>query len=42
MTLKLGMRRRVLKYSQVYSNDDTGLTLIYFNARSNLVPYAFV
>ena len=24
------------------SNDDTGLTLTYFMARSNLVPYAFV
>ena len=24
------------------SNDDSGLTLIYFTARSNLVPYAFV
>ena len=27
---------------QVYSNDDLRLTLIYFTARSNLVPYAFV
>ena len=42
MTLKLGMQHRVLKYYQVYSNDDPGLTLIYFTARSNLVPYAFV
>ena len=25
-----------------FSNDDPGLTLIYFTARSNLVPYAFV
>ena len=24
------------------SNDDTGLTLTYFTARSNLLPYAFV
>ena len=24
------------------SNDDPGLTLTYFTARSNLVPYAFV
>ena len=44
MTLKVGMQHRVLKYMyyQVYSNDDPGLTLIYFIARSNLVPYAFV
>ena len=27
---------------QVCSNDDPGLTLTYFRARSNLVPYAFV
>ena len=40
MTLKLGMQRRVLEYYQVYLNDDPGLTLIYFKARSNLVPYA--
>ena len=26
MTLKLGMQHRVLKYDQVCSNDDTGLT----------------
>ena len=32
----------VLDYYQDYSNDDPGLTLIYFMARSNLVPYAFV
>ena len=37
-TLKLGMKHRVLEYS----NYDPGLTLIYFTARSNLVPYAFV
>ena len=24
------------------SNDDLGMTLIYFTSRSNLVPYAFV
>ena len=28
--------------SQDYSNDDPGLTLTYFTAMSNLVPYAFV
>ena len=42
MTLKLGMQHRVLEYYQVCSNDDPGLTLTYFRARSNLVPYAFV
>ena len=42
MTLKLGMQHRVLKYYQVCSNDDPGLTLTYFTARSNLVPDAFV
>ena len=33
---------RVLKYYQVCSKDDLKLTLTYFTARSNLVPYAFV
>ena len=42
MTLKLGMQHRVHKYYQVYSNDDPGLTLNYFLARSNLLLYAFV
>ena len=42
MTLKLGMQHQVLEYYQVCSNDDPELTLIYFKARSNLVPYAFV
>ena len=42
ITLKLCMHYRVLKYYQVCSNDDPGLTLIYFMAMSNLVPYAFV
>ena len=42
MALKLGMQHRVLEYYQVYSNVDPGLTLTYFTARSNLVPYAFV
>ena len=41
MTLKLGMQHLILKYYQIYS-DDPGLILIYFTARSNLVPYAFV
>ena len=42
MNLKLSMQHRVLEYYQVCSNDDPGLTLTYFMARSNLVPYAFV
>ena len=42
MTLKLGMQHWVLEYYQACSNDDLGLTLTYFTARSNLVPYAFV
>ena len=47
MTLKHGMQHRVLEYYGVCSNDDCsnddpGLTLTYFTARSNLVPYAFV
>ena len=35
MSLKVGMQHRVLEY---YSE----LTLTYFTARSNLVPYAFI
>ena len=42
MILNLGMHHRVLEYYQVCSNDDHGLTLTYFTARSNLVPNAFV
>ena len=42
MTLKLVMQHRVLEYYQVFSNDDPVMTLTYFIARSNLVPYAFV
>ena len=42
MTLKICMQRRVLEYYQICSNDDLGLTLFCFMARSNLVPYAFV
>ena len=42
MILKLGMQHRVLEYYQMPSNDDPWLTLTYFMARSNLVPYAFV
>ena len=42
VTLSLGMHHRVLEYYQVCSNNDPGLTLTYFTARSNLVTYAFV
>ena len=42
MTLKLSMQHRVLKYYQVYSNDAVGLTLTYYTARTNFIPYAFV
>ena len=42
MTLKLGMQHRVLQYYQVCLSNASGLTLTYFMARSNLVPYAFV
>ena len=42
MTLKVCMQHWVLKYYQVCSTDDPGLTLTYFTARPNLVPYAFV
>ena len=42
MTLKLGVQHRMLEYYYVFANDDPMLTLTYFTARSNLVPYAFV
>ena len=42
MTLKLGMQHQVVGYYQACSNEDPGLTLTYFTALSNLVPYAFV
>ena len=40
--LEIGMQHRVLKYYQIPSNDDPGLTLTYFTAKSNLVSYAFI
>ena len=40
--LKGGMQHRVFEYYQIWSNDEPGLTLTYFTARSNLTPYAFV
>ena len=42
MTLKLNIQHWMLECYQICSNDDTGLTLTYFTARSNLVSYAFV
>ena len=42
MTLKVSMQHLVLKFFQLYSNDNPDLTLTYFTARSNLVPYTFV
>ena len=42
MTLKLAMRHWFLRYYQICSDDDPGLTLTYFTARSNLVPFVFV
>ena len=41
VTLNLSMQYWLLEYYQVCSNDDPGLTLTYFTARSNMVPYAF-
>ena len=41
MTLKVDLQHRVLKYYQVCSHNDAGLTLTFFMARSNFVPYAF-
>ena len=42
MTLKVDMQHQVLEYYQICSNDESGLTLTYFMARSNFVPCAFV
>ena len=41
MTLKHGMQHQVLKYYQSCSNDDPGLTMTYFTARSNLIPFVW-
>ena len=41
MILKLGMQHQKLKLYKVYINDDPGLTLTYFMARSNWVAYIF-
>ena len=39
MTLKLGTWHWLLDYYQICSNDDPGLILTYFTARSHLVPF---
>ena len=41
MILKLSMLHLGLKLYKVYINDDPGLTLTYFTARSNWVTYTF-
>ena len=41
MILKLGMQHRELEVAKVFINDDPGLTLTYFTARSNLAAYVF-
>ena len=41
MILKLGMLHRGLNLYKVNINDDPGLTLTYFTARSNFVIWAF-
>ena len=40
--LETCMQHRLFDYYQIFSNDDPGLTLTYFMARSNFVPYTFV
>ena len=40
MTLKLGIQHWVLKFYQICSKDDTGLTLTIFMTWSNLFPNA--
>ena len=42
MNLKFRTQHWVHERYQVCSSDDPGLTMTYFMARSNLVPYAFV
>ena len=41
MILKLGMQHWGLEFYKVYINDDPGMTLTYFTARSNLAAYVF-
>ena len=42
ITLRVGMLHRMYEYYQVTSNGDPELTLTYFTARSDLVPYVFL
>ena len=42
ISTKHGMKHRGLQPIIVSSNDDPGVTLTYFTARSNLVTYAFL
>ena len=42
MTLGLGMQHWGLGPNRVCSNDDLCLTMTFFMARSNLLPYAFI
>ena len=41
MNMKLGMLHWGLKLYKVYINDDLGMTLTYFTARSNWFAYRF-
>ena len=41
MILKLCMQHQGLKLYKVYINDDSGLTMTYFTARSNWFAYTF-
>ena len=41
MILKLGMHHRGLDVYKVYINDNPGMTLTYFMARSNIATYDF-
>ena len=42
MTLGLGMQHRAFGPNKICSNDDLGLTLTFFTARPDLLPYAFI
>ena len=42
VALGLGMQHWGLACNKVCSNDDLGLTLTFFMARSNLLPSAFI
>ena len=42
MNFKLGIQHRGLLPYTFYTNDDPGLTLTFFTARSKLLPNAFV